>query len=79
MAEEMMSRVNYFATMMVYFGYVDGLVSGARHTTRETIKPAFQIIKTKQGIDLISSVFFMLVNNRVLVYGDCAINANRGC
>ena len=75
-AEDMISRVNYFATMMVYFGYVDGLVSGAKHTTRETIKPAFQIIKTKKGIDLISSVFFMLVNNRVLVYGDCAINAN---
>jgi phosphate acetyltransferase len=76
MAEDMMSRVNYFATMMVYFGYVDGLVSGAKHTTRETIKPAFQIIKTQKGVSLISSVFFMLVNNRVLVYGDCAINAN---
>ncbi len=76
MAREIMSRINYFGTMMVYFGYVDGLVSGATHTTKETIKPAFQIIKTKQGIDIVSSIFFMLVNNRVLVYGDCAINPN---
>ncbi len=76
MAREIMSRINYFGTMMVYFGYVDGLVSGATHTTKETIKPAFQIIKTKKGINIVSSVFFMLVNNRVLVYGDCAINPN---
>ncbi len=76
MAREMISRVNYFGTMMVYFGLVDGLVSGATHTTKETIKPAFQIIKTKKGIDIVSSIFFMLVNSRVLVYGDCAINPN---
>jgi phosphate acetyltransferase len=76
MAREIMSRSNYFATMMVHFGIVDGLVSGATHTTRETIKPAFQIIKSQKGIKIISSVFFMLINNRVLVYGDCAINPN---
>jgi len=75
-ARELISRTSYFATMMLYMGYVDGIVSGATHTTRETIKPAFQIIKTKKGVDIISSVFFMLVNSRVLVYGDCAINPN---
>ncbi len=76
MARELMSRTNYFATMMLYLGYVDGIVSGATHTTRETIKPAFEIIKTRKGVDIISSLFFMLVNNRVLVYADCAINPN---
>ena len=73
-AKEMMSRSNYFATMMVYMGYADGLVSGATHTTRETIKPAFEIIKMWPGTGLISSVFFMLLHDRVLVYGDCAVN-----
>ncbi len=76
MAQELMSRTSYFATMMLYLGHVDGIVSGATHTTRETIKPAFEIIKTQKGVNIISSVFFMLVNNRVLVYGDCAINPN---
>ncbi len=74
MAKEMMSRVNYFATMMVYLEHADGLVSGATHTTRETIKPAFEIIKMRPGARLISSVFFMLLQDRVLVYGDCAVN-----
>jgi len=74
MAKEMMSRVSYFATMMVYLGHADGLVSGATHTTRETIKPAFEIIKMRPGVGLISSVFFMLLQDRVLVYGDCAVN-----
>ncbi len=74
MAKEMMSRISYFATMMVYLGYADGLVSGATHTTRETIKPAFEIIKMQPDAGLISSVFFMLLHDRVLVYGDCAVN-----
>ena len=74
MAKEMMSRVSYFATMMVYLGYADALVSGATHTTRETIKPAFEIIKMAPGEKIISSVFFMLLRDRVLVYGDCAVN-----
>ncbi len=74
MAKEMMSRVSYFATMMVYLGYADALVSGATHTTRETIKPAFEIIKMAPGAKIISSVFFMLLRDRVLVYGDCAVN-----
>ncbi len=74
MAKEMMSRVSYFATMMVHLGYADALVSGATHTTRETIKPAFEIIKMEPEEKLISSVFFMLLHDRVLVYGDCAVN-----
>lgn len=74
MAREYMSRMNYFATMLLYEGYVDGMVSGATHTTRETIKPAFEIIKMKADTTLISSVFFMLLEDRVLVYADCAIN-----
>jgi len=73
-AREIMSRTNYFATMLLYFGYVDGIVSGATHTTRETIKPAFEIIKTKKEVSLISSLFFMLLNDRVLAYADCAVN-----
>ena len=74
MAREYMSRTSYFATMMLYEGLVDGVVSGTTHTTRETIKPAFEIIKTREGVKLISSVFFMLLEDRVLVYGDCAVN-----
>ena len=74
MAYEYMSRISYFATMMLHEGYVDGLVSGATHTTRETIKPAFEIIKTAPGVRLVSSLFFMLLEDRVLVYGDCAVN-----
>ncbi len=74
MAREIMTRTSYFATMMLYLGYVDGVVSGATHTTRETIKPAFEIIKMRPGAKLISSVFFMLLHDRVLVYGDCAVN-----
>ncbi len=74
MAKEYMSRLNYFAVMMLYEGYVDGVVSGATHTTRETIKPAFEIIKMQDGVDLISSLFFMLLEDKVLVYADCAVN-----
>jgi len=73
-ARDMMSRTSYFATMMLYLGYVDGIVSGATHTTRETIKPAFEIIKTEEDVALISSLFFMLLDDRVLVYADCAVN-----
>ncbi len=65
---------NYFGTMLVYDGMADGMVSGAVHTTGDTIRPALQIIKTKPGCSLVSSVFFMCLSTRVLVYGDCAIN-----
>jgi len=66
----------YFGTMMVEKADADGLVSGAVHTTRHTITPAFQIIKTRPGISLVSSIFFMCLEDRVLVYGDCAVNPN---
>lgn len=74
LARDIMSSVTYFATMMVRSGYADGMVSGATHTTRETILPALQIIKTEPAISLVSSIFFMCLDTRVLVYGDCAVN-----
>ena len=61
---------------MVAAGEVDGMVSGAAHTTADTIRPAFEIIKARQGVSVISSVFFMCLSDRVLVYGDCAVNPN---
>ncbi len=73
-ARDAMSNPSYYGTMMVYKGYVDGMVSGAIHTTADTIRPALQIIKTKEGYSIVSSVFFMCLSTRVLVYGDCAIN-----
>ncbi len=76
MAIDTMSDVNYFATMMVYRKIADGMVSGATHTTANTIRPAFQIIRTRPDSLLVSSIFFMCMNTRVLVYGDCAINPN---
>ena len=68
--------VSYFGTMMVYKGLADGMVSGATHTTAHTILPAFQIIKTKKGVSIVSSVFFMCLPDRVAVFGDCAVNPN---
>ncbi|MBN2964120.1 phosphate acetyltransferase [Sulfurospirillum sp. T05] len=73
-AKDAMVSPNYFATMMVYLGHADGMVSGAVHTTADTIRPALQTIKTKPGISVVSSVFFMCLDTRVLVYGDCAVN-----
>ncbi|MFA0811500.1 phosphate acetyltransferase [Microbulbifer epialgicus] len=61
-------------TMMLALGEVDGLVSGAIHTTANTIRPALQLIKAAPGEKLVSSIFFMLLPEQVLVYGDCAIN-----
>jgi phosphate acetyltransferase len=66
----------YFATMMVHTGMADGMVSGAIHTTADTIRPAFEIIKTKPGTAVVSSVFLMAMADRVLVFGDCAVNPN---
>lgn len=74
MAHDIMSDVSYFGTMMIHLGHADGMVSGAIHTTQHTIRPAFQIIKTKPGTSIVSSVFFMCLEDRVLVYGDCAVN-----
>ncbi|MDY7220411.1 phosphate acetyltransferase [Denitrificimonas sp. JX-1] len=62
------------ATMMLAEDDVDGLVSGAVHTTASTIRPALQLLKTAPGYNLVSSVFFMLLPDQVLVYGDCAVN-----
>lgn len=75
-AREMMKDVSYFGTMMVYKGDADGMVSGAMHTTQHTIRPALQFIKTKPGIKTVSSIFFMCLEDRVSVYGDCAIVTN---
>lgn len=76
MAKDLMIDVSYFGTMMVYKGHADGMVSGAVHTTQHTIVPALQFIKTKPDASIVSSVFFMLLEDRVSVYGDCAINPN---
>ncbi len=73
-AKDTMTHVSYFATMMVQEGMADGMVSGATHTTADTIRPALQIIKTKADISIVSSVFFMCLDTKVLVYGDCAVN-----
>lgn len=75
-AKDLMLDVSYFGTMMVYKGLADGMVSGAKHTTAHTIKPALQFVKTRPGFKTVSSVFFMLLDDRVLVYGDCAIVPN---
>lgn len=74
MAYDTLADASYFGTMMVYLGHADGMVSGAVHTTQHTIRPAFQIIKTKPETSIVSSVFFMCLDDRVLVYGDCAVN-----
>jgi phosphate acetyltransferase len=76
MARDLMEDASYFGTMMVYKGHADGMVSGAIHTTQHTIRPALQFIKTKPDASVVSSVFFMCLEDRVTVYGDCAINPN---
>jgi phosphate acetyltransferase len=73
LARETMQDVSYFGTMLVYNGIVDGMVSGATHTTAHTVRPAFEIIKTKPDVSTVSSVFFMCLADKVLTYGDCAI------
>jgi len=75
-ALETMPSVSYFGTMMVHLGYADGMVSGAQHTTAHTIKPSFEIIKTRPETSIVSSVFLMCLADRVLVYGDAAVNPN---
>jgi phosphate acetyltransferase len=76
MAHDVLEDVSYFGTLMVYCGDADGMVSGANHTTQHTIRPAFETIRTAPGTNLVSSVFLMCMPDRVLVYGDCAINPN---
>jgi len=76
MARDLLRDVSYFGSMMVYKGHADGMVSGAVHTTQHTIRPALQFIKTKLGVSVVSSVFFMCLPDRVAVFGDCAVNPN---
>jgi phosphate acetyltransferase len=76
LALETVGDVTYFGTLMVLTGEADGMVSGAAHTTGETIRPAFEIIKARKGVSVVSSVFLMCLPDRVLVYGDCAVNPN---
>lgn len=74
LAYDVVADVSYFGTLMVREGLADGMVSGAVHSTAATIRPAFEVIKTAPGANIVSSVFFMCLADRVLVYGDCAVN-----
>ncbi|MER7785533.1 phosphate acetyltransferase [Streptomyces sp. ZG43] len=74
LAYDVVADVNYFGTLMVEEGLADGMVSGTAHSTAATIRPAFEIIRTRPDATLVSSVFFMCLADRVLVYGDCAVN-----
>ncbi|WP_145382464.1 phosphate acetyltransferase [Staphylococcus epidermidis] len=73
-AVELLDNVNYFGTMLVYTGKAEGLVSGAAHSTGDTVRPALQIIKTKPGVSRTSGVFFMIKGDEQYIFGDCAIN-----
>lgn len=73
LAADTVTDPSYFGTLMVHTGLADGMVSGAAHTTAHTIRPAFEIIKTREGVSVVSSVFLMALADRVLVYGDCAV------
>lgn len=75
-ARQKMTDISYFATMMIYLGMADGMVSGAAHTTAHTIRPSFEIIKTKPGVSTVSSIFLMCLEDEVLAFGDCAVNIN---
>lgn len=72
-ARETIHDVSYFGTMLVHNGLVDGMVSGAAHTTAHTVRPAFEIIKTMPEVNTVSSIFLMCLADKVLAYGDCAI------
>ncbi len=74
LAFDVVADPSYFGTLMVQTDAVDGMVSGAAHTTGDTVRPAFEIIKAREGVSVVSSVFFMCLADRVLVYGDCAVN-----
>lgn len=75
-ANDLVKDVSYYGTLMVMKGMADGMVSGAAHTTQHTILPSLQLIKTKPGVSVVSSVFFMCLEDRVSVMGDCAVNPN---
>jgi phosphate acetyltransferase len=73
-ARFLMKNAPYFGTMMVYKGHADGMVGGAMYTTRQTILPALQFIKAREGKSLVSSIFLMCLKDRVVIFGDCAVN-----
>lgn len=73
-AVELLDNLNYFGTMLVYTGKAEGLVSGAAHSTGDTVRPALQIIKTKPGVSRTSGIFFMIKGDEQYIFGDCAIN-----
>ena len=73
-AAELLEDNVWLGTVMLALDEVDGLVSGAVHSTANTIRPALQIIKTKPGAKVVSSIFFMCLPDQVVVYGDCAVN-----
>ena len=75
-ARDVMQDSTYFGTMMVHLGDAHGMVSGSINTTAHTVRPALEFVKTREGFSLVSSVFFMCLPDRVLVYGDCAVNPN---
>lgn len=77
-AETMLCDVNYFGTMLVYMDKADGLVSGAIHSTGDTVRPALQIIKTKPGVSRTSGAFVMVKGDERYLFADCAININPG-
>jgi phosphate acetyltransferase len=74
LALDIVAEGSYFGTLMVDSGEAHGMVSGAAHTTADTIRPAFEIVRPSPGVSVVSSVFFMCMPDRVLVYGDCAVN-----
>lgn len=76
MAFDTMADASYFGTMMVFKGQADGMVSGSVNTTQHTIRPSLEFVKTKPGVKIVSSVFLMCMSDRVLVFGDCAVNPN---
>ncbi len=73
-AHDAVTDVTIFGTLLVKAGLADGMVSGAAHTTADTVRPALQLIRTNEGVSVVSSVFFMCLADKVLVYGDCAVN-----
>ncbi|MFE9384237.1 phosphate acetyltransferase [Streptomyces sp. NPDC007025] len=78
LAHDVVSDASYFGTLMVNEGLADGMVSGAVHSTAATVRPAFEIIRTRPDASIVSSVFFMCLADRVLVYGDCAVVPDPG-
>ncbi|KXT78768.1 phosphate acetyltransferase [Streptococcus sp. DD13] len=73
-ADAILRDVNYFGVMLVQMGLADGMVSGASHSTADTVRPALQIIKTKPGVSRTSGVFLMIKEDKQFLFGDCAIN-----